>query len=209
VVRVDLEHVESLPKETEIEVCSKISKLVPTVDIIVVSDYQKGTLSPAVLEHVLATAHLNSKKVIIDPKGKDFSKYAGATMITPNRREAAEATKLEESDSSLVETAARQLIDSLGLEAVLITRSEDGMSLFVRDNDEVHLNAHTKEVYDVTGAGDTVIATLAVALAAGNSYEEAASAANLAAGIVVEQIGTSIITVDQLAGLVENRELVK
>jgi len=202
VVRVDLERVEDLPKDSESEVCAKISTLMPTVDIVVVSDYQKGTLSPAVLKHIFATARKHSKKVIVDPKGKDFFKYAGATIITPNRREAAEATKLEESDSSLVEKAARQIIDSLGLEAVLVTRSEEGMSLFVRGEDEVHLRAHTKEIYDVTGAGDTVIATLAVAVAAGNSYPEAASLSNLAAGIVVEQIGTSTITIDQLADVV-------
>jgi D-beta-D-heptose 7-phosphate kinase/D-beta-D-heptose 1-phosphate adenosyltransferase len=136
--------------------------------------------------------------VIVDPKGKDFFKYAGATVITPNRREAAEATKLEESDSSLVEKAARQIIDSLELEAALVTRSEEGMSLFVRGEDEVHLQAHTKEIYDVTGAGDTVIGTLAVAIAAGHSYPEAACLSNIAAGIVVEQIGTSTITIDQL-----------
>ena len=198
VVRVDQERTENLSEAVEIEICSRISSLMPGADIVVISDYQKGTLTPTVLEHIFKTAREHSIRVIVDPKGKDFSKYAGATMITPNRREAAVASQLEESDASLIETVGRQIIEKLGLEAVLITRSEEGMSLFVRGGEEVHLHAHTKEIYDVTGAGDTVIATLAVALAAGHSYAGASEIANIAAGIVVEQIGTSTITIDRL-----------
>ncbi|MEP7212217.1 MAG: D-glycero-beta-D-manno-heptose-7-phosphate kinase [Acidobacteriota bacterium] len=203
VVRVDQERAENLSATVEQEICSRISNLMPTVDIVVVSDYQKGTLTPAVLQHIFETAREHSKKVIVDPKGKDFSKYAGATMITPNRREAAEASQLEESDAAFIETVGKQIIETLGFEAVLITRSEEGMSLFVHGSDEVHLQAHTKEIYDVTGAGDTVIATLAVALAGGHSYAEASEIANIAAGIVVEQIGTSTITMAQLYPAVE------
>ena len=207
VVRVDQERVEQLPEPAEKAICDKVTDLVGLADIVILSDYQKGTLTSAVLEHVFRTARAHSKKVIVDPKGKDFSKYAGATMLTPNRREAAEASQFEESDSALIETVGRDIIETLDLEAILITRSEEGMSLFVREREEFHLQARTKEIYDVTGAGDTVIATLAVALAAGLSYAEAAALANIAAGIVVEQIGTSAIKIDTLVSAVNPADL--
>jgi hypothetical protein len=138
------------------------------------------------------------KKVVVDPKGKDFSKYAGASIITPNRREASAASQLEESDEALIDTVGRRLVDDLDLEALLITRSEEGMSLFVRGQSEVHLQARTKEIYDVTGAGDTVVAALAVSLAATFNYADAAAIANAAAGIAVQHIGTSTVSIDEL-----------
>ena len=198
VVRVDQERAAELEQSCETDICAKVTELMPSADIVVVSDYKKGTLSNEVLRCVFDSARMYSKRVLVDPKGKDFSKYAGATMLTPNRREVAEATQLEESDDSLIETAGRRLIADLGLGAVLITRSEDGMSLFEDGRPEVHLQAETKEIYDVTGAGDTVIATLAVALSSGLSYAQSAAIANVAAGIVVEQIGTSTITIEQI-----------
>jgi D-beta-D-heptose 7-phosphate kinase/D-beta-D-heptose 1-phosphate adenosyltransferase len=204
VVRVDQEVFEALTAETERDLCDTVSDLLPQAEIVVVSDYQKGTLSNAVLQHITSAAKEHGVRVIIDPKGKDFSKYAGATMITPNKREASVASQFEESDDALVAKVGRQLISALGLEAILITRSEEGMSLFVGEDPEVHLEAMAKEIYDVTGAGDTVIATLAVAIASGLTYAESASIANVAAGIVVQHIGTSTINIDELAVLVRN-----
>ncbi|HMJ07945.1 MAG TPA: D-glycero-beta-D-manno-heptose-7-phosphate kinase [Pyrinomonadaceae bacterium] len=207
VVRVDQEHTENISAVDEDAICNAVSKAMPDADIVIVSDYQKGLLTAAVLRHIFDIAKAHSRKVIVDPKGRDYSKYAGASMLTPNRREAAEASKLDEDDAGLIESAGRRLISDLGLEAVLITRSHEGMSLFIKDRPEIHLLAEAKEIFDVTGAGDTVIATLAASLAGGCNYAQAAAIANIAAGIVVEQVGTTSITLERLARAAASADL--
>jgi rfaE bifunctional protein kinase chain/domain len=198
VARVDSEETTELDEICSSKIRETLSTVLPAADLIIVSDYAKGTLSPAVLSAVFAAALELNKPVLVDPKGKDFSKYAGATVLTPNRREAAEACKLEESMNDMTNIAGGQLIDSFGFPNVLITESEKGMTLFRKGSEPHHYDAASHEVYDVTGAGDTVIATLGVAFAAGFDLPSAVELANTAAGIAVGQIGTAAITAGQL-----------
>ncbi len=166
--------------------------------VVVLSDYAKGVLSDRLLSEAITRARAAGRAVVADPKSRDFSRYAGASLLTPNRRELAEATSLPCDSDDEVVTAARGVIASCGVEAVLTTRSERGMTLVPKDGDPVHLTARAREVYDVSGAGDTVAATLGVALAAGASLAEAARLANLAGGIVVGKVGTAVARADDL-----------
>lgn len=198
VVRVDQEIDRTLDKEAKRILVSALRQLLPACDIVVVSDYDKGVLADDVLTEVIMQAKAAGKTVLVDPKGREYDKYRGATMITPNRREAAEACNLSEGVSGLVDMAGRRLMENLALEAVLVTQGEDGMTLFRNDREPRHFPAAARKVYDVTGAGDTVIATLATAIGAGADLDTATGLANLAAGLVVEQVGTSAVTLDAL-----------
>ena len=160
-------------------------------DVVVLSDYAKGVLTERVVRTLIADARAVGRPVIVDPKGRDFSRYRGASVITPNRRELADATgRRVESDDELV-AAARQIIETCGIEAVLVTRSQDGLSVIPGDGDACHLPTQARSVYDVSGAGDTVVASFAVALGQAISLPAAAAIANLAAGIVVGKTGTA------------------
>lgn len=159
-------------------------------DVVVLSDYGKGGLTH--IEEMIRLARAADKPVLVDPKGDDFSKYAGATLITPNRGELQAVVGRWRSEAEL-EDKARRLKGELGLEALLVTRSEEGMSLFA-DGESLHESAQAREVFDVSGAGDTVIATLAVMLAAGAPWADAIHVANVAAGIVVGKLGTAVVT---------------
>ncbi|HYN76358.1 MAG TPA: D-glycero-beta-D-manno-heptose-7-phosphate kinase, partial [Lamprocystis sp. (in: g-proteobacteria)] len=171
-------------------------RLARGADVIVLSDYGKGTLqSPRTL---IERAVALGKRVIVDPKGDDFSKYYGATLITPNRAEFEAVVGPCVSDEQLVERGER-LRRATGLTGLLITRGEQGMTLLWAGQPPLHLHARAREVYDVTGAGDTVIATLALALAAGAPPPDAIALANAAAGIVVGKLGTATTTVTELA----------
>lgn len=198
VVRVDSESSTRLTDEHEQTARSTISKALSDVDIVIVSDYAKGFLTSDLLMHLIGECRRASIKVFVDPKGKDYTKYRGATLLTPNRREAAEACNLEEDGAEMIELAGSRLVSDLDIKAILVTRGEEGMTLFRDGAQPVHLPALARHVYDVTGAGDTVIATLATAVGAGADLEEAAKLANIAAGLVVEQIGTSAITLEGL-----------
>ncbi len=170
-------------------------KQLDTHDVIIFSDYQKGTLRD--LAKLIALAKEQNKKVIIDPKGNDFSIYQGATLLTPNLSEFEAIVGHCENDEQLVEKA-EQLCQQLQLDALLITRSEKGMTLVQSNKHAVHLPTRARDVYDVTGAGDTVIATLAVAIAAGMDMVDATKLANLAASVVVGKVGTASVTVHEL-----------
>ena len=197
VVRVDQEDSHPVNGETEEIVCARIRELTPQVDAIAVSDYAKGMLTDNVLQELFSSAATNGKPVLVDPKGKNYTKYRGATILTPNRREAAEACNFDDY-GNVVELAGSKLMSDLDLNALLITQGEEGMTLFRRSLDPLHLTAVAREVYDVTGAGDTVIATLATAMGAGTDLAIAAQLANVAAGLVVEQVGTSSVTTADL-----------
>jgi len=174
----------------------------PDCDVVVLSDYLKGALTDAVLREVIARARRTGKPVIADPKRDDVAAYAGATMLTPNRAELARITGRTCVEDAEVEDAARALAAKHRIDAVLVTRSERGVSLVPADGMCVHLPARALEVFDVSGAGDTVAATLAVALAAGANAEAAARLANLAGGIVVGKVGTAVVRRDDLAAAV-------
>ena len=168
----------------------------PEHDLVVLSDYAKGCLTDA--QAFIQAAKEAGKQVIIDPKGNDFSRYAGATLITPNRAEL-EAVKGKADSEEVLAAQVESLRDSLSLESVLLTRSEQGMTLFKQGDSPFHLPAKAKEVYDVTGAGDTVVSVLAVSMAAGSSMADACVLANLAASIVVGKSGTSTVSTTELA----------
>jgi D-beta-D-heptose 7-phosphate kinase/D-beta-D-heptose 1-phosphate adenosyltransferase len=159
---------------------------------LVLSDYGKGVLGPDALEALLAAAAEAGRPVVVDPKGRDYAVYRGAQVLTPNRRELHEATGLPTGDDAGIEAAARRVIETCGVGAVLATRSEAGMTLVEADRPVLHLPARAREVYDVSGAGDTVVAVVASALAAGAALPAAAELANLVAGIVVGKVGTAV-----------------
>lgn len=165
-------------------------------DIVILSDYGKGGLTH--ITEMIRLARLAAKPVLVDPKGDEWDKYAGATVITPNRSELRDVVGRWSSEQMLFDKAEK-LRGELGLEALLVTRSEEGMTLFA-DGQTFHQAAQAREVFDVSGAGDTVIATLAVMLAAGAEWAEAIRIANIAAGIVVGKLGTAVVTRDEIAG---------
>jgi D-beta-D-heptose 7-phosphate kinase/D-beta-D-heptose 1-phosphate adenosyltransferase len=203
VARVDQETDAGLDPSTHEKVIGKLTELVPKCDAIIVSDYAKGLLTDELLVELADIAKRAGKSVFVDPKGKDYRKYRGVTMITPNRREAAEACNFSESTDGMTDKAGAKLLEDLGLDAVLITQGEEGMTLFRPTREPQHFPTAAREVYDVTGAGDTVIATLATAIGAGADMETATSLANIAAGLVVEQVGTSAVTHDELRRAIE------
>jgi rfaE bifunctional protein kinase chain/domain len=162
--------------------------------VVILSDYAKGAL--AHVERMIQAARAAGKVVLVDPKGDDYEKYRDATLLTPNRSEFREMVGSWKSDADFVARAQR-LRQQLGLAALLVTRSEEGMTLVLHD-EVVHVPAVAKEVFDVSGAGDTVIATLGVMLAAGASLQDAVRWANRAAGIVVGKLGTAVVSPDEL-----------
>ncbi|MGB0237812.1 MAG: bifunctional D-glycero-beta-D-manno-heptose-7-phosphate kinase/D-glycero-beta-D-manno-heptose 1-phosphate adenylyltransferase HldE [Cycloclasticus sp.] len=167
----------------------------PLHDVVVLSDYGKGTL--ASVQQLIATARAAGKKVLVDPKGTDFTKYRGATLITPNWSEFQAVVGECKNDEEMVSRGSA-LLEELHLEALLVTRGEKGMTLLQPDQDPIHLPTQAQEVFDVTGAGDTVISTLAACLAAGSSLPDATVLANQAAGLVVAKLGTATITQNEL-----------
>ena len=164
-------------------------------DVVILSDYGKGGLTH--IAEMIRLARAAGKPVLVDPKGDDYAKYAGATVITPNRSELRDVVGRWSSEAELF-TKAQKLRADLGLEALLVTRSEEGMTLF-SEGETHHQAAQAREVFDVSGAGDTVIATLAVMLAAGADWDEAIRTANIAASIVVGKLGTAVVTREELA----------
>jgi len=168
----------------------QFESLLPDHDLVVLSDYGKGGLIH--IEGMIRMARAAGRPVLVDPKGDDYSRYAGATIVTPNRAELREVVGRWHNEADLGERAQR-LRRELSLEALLLTRSEEGMTLFT-DDGTWSVPAHTREVYDVSGAGDTVIAVLAVMMASGAPLREAVTVANRAGGIVVGKLGTSTVT---------------
>jgi D-glycero-beta-D-manno-heptose-7-phosphate kinase len=174
---------------------SEFEKRVADSDVVILSDYGKGGLTH--IAEMIRLARAAGKPVLVDPKGDDYAKYAGATVITPNRSELRDVVGRWSSEDELVRKS-QKLRGELGLEALLVTRSEEGMTLFC-EGETHHQAAQALEVFDVSGAGDTVIATLAVMLAAGADWDEAIRTANIAASIVVGKLGTAVVTREELA----------
>lgn len=197
IVRVDEERRDNLSIELEDKIWSKIEKVLKKIDVILISDYNKGFLTKTLLKRLIMYGSESNKTVLVDPKGKDYFKYKGASIITPNKAEVGIVCDTNETERELT-SAGNKLMKSLNLKALLITRGEEGMTLLETGKKTLHLNTMARHVYDVTGAGDTVIAVMAMALGAGASYSEAAEIANTAAGLVVEEVGTSIIKLENL-----------
>jgi D-beta-D-heptose 7-phosphate kinase/D-beta-D-heptose 1-phosphate adenosyltransferase len=172
----------------------------PRAKAVILSDYAKGVLRDT--QPLIKAARQRGLPVVIDPKGTDFERYRGATLLTPNQSEFEAVVGRVEDDADLVAKGIA-LRDSLGLEALLVTRSEKGMCLLQRGHAPVHLPTRAREVYDVTGAGDTVVAVLAAALAAGEPMHEAVMLSNLGAGVVVGKVGTATVSPAELAAAME------
>ena len=191
-IRLDLEEA---PSEAALaHKLERYEKLVGDADVVILSDYGKGALGQVAL--MIEQARTQKKMILVDPKGDDYAKYRGATVLTPNRSELRQVVGQWTSEEDLTKRA-QDLRKSLDLEALLLTRSEEGMSLFT-DAGVSHVKAQAREVFDVSGAGDTVIGTLAVALAAGWPLERAMALANRAGGIVVGKLGTATVTSEEL-----------
>lgn len=206
VVRIDQETHESVSNETADKLLLQIIDVIDDIDAVIISDYAKGLMSRHFLKGLIKMARDREKLVVVDPKGKDFAKYDGANVITPNRREAAEASELDPMSLDAVGRSGNSIMDSLQLEALLITEGENGMTLFQTSEQPLHLDSLAKDVFDVTGAGDTVIATFTAAAAAGNNFIDSAKLANAAAGLVVGKVGTTRITSDTLADFLATSE---
>ena len=177
-------------------------RLLKSCDVVILSDYGKGGLTH--IARMIALARRHNKPVLVDPKGEDYSRYRGATLVTPNRAELRAVIGDWNSETALT-TKAQSLRQRLGIGAMLVTRSEEGMTLYRRGS-RLHVPAQAREVYDVSGAGDTVIATIAVMLAAGQDLESAVRIANRAAGIVVGKFGTAVVQPDELFAAEQTEE---
>ncbi|MGC1407686.1 MAG: bifunctional ADP-heptose synthase, partial [Acetobacteraceae bacterium] len=180
-LRLDEETAASIDDTTADRVVQRFSDALRTANVVVLSDYAKGVLSDPVLRSVLAQCRSSGCMVIADPKRMDFSSYRGATVLTPNEYEVRRATRIEADDDSEADRAGRRALDDTGCAAVLVTRSAKGLTLVRRDEPPLHLPTRAREVADVSGAGDTLVAALAVALGAGAALPEAAMLANITA----------------------------
>ena len=203
VVRTDRESRAPVDSNIEDLLISQLKAALIQADAFVVSDYDKGAVTPRILEAILPLAY-GRVPVLVDPKLRNFKSYRPATLITPNHFEALEMTNVREDSDSGLHIAAQRIRADLNCDAVLITRGAGGMMLLESDDKPVYVKTAAREVYDVTGAGDTVIAALAAALAAGASILEAATFANHAAGIVVGKVGTATVSPDELIATFED-----
>ena len=197
-VRADREDRSSVSTDIEERILAAFHSALEEADAVVISDYDKGLLTPRLLETVVSSAHRQGKIICLDPKIKNFLSYRQVDVITPNQSEAERASGLEIVDDDSLLKAAHRIREMLGCVNVLITRGEHGMSLLDAQNKLANIPTVAREVYDVTGAGDTVIATLALAMAAGATVLEAAIIANHAAGVVVGKVGTATISQAEL-----------
>jgi D-beta-D-heptose 7-phosphate kinase/D-beta-D-heptose 1-phosphate adenosyltransferase len=198
-LRADDETDAAISDETARRVIAAVESELRRADVMVLSDYMKGVLTDPVLAAAIAAARAAGVPVIADPKRDDFEAYAGVAVLKPNQAELAAAARLPCGSDKEVEAAARKAMRDCGIDAMLVSRSEQGMSLVERHAPPMHLPAKAREVFDVSGAGDTVVATAAVAIAAGADHAVAAELANVAGGIVVGKSGTAVVSHDELA----------
>jgi D-beta-D-heptose 7-phosphate kinase/D-beta-D-heptose 1-phosphate adenosyltransferase len=196
-LRADWEDARPLDKKQEGEILKQALAALSNCGALILSDYGKGVLSPRMIEALISAARKARKPVVVDPKGDDYALYRGATVITPNRAELARALRREVQSAEEVAKAAGELAKLAGADAILVTRSEEGMTLAARSG-AVHIPAHPVRMRDVSGAGDTVVATVAALLAIGADLEAAARAANAAAAVVIGKRGTAAVTIPEM-----------
>ena len=197
VVRYDRESTNEISKISQTAIIDLFRKIVKNYDLILISDYGKGLFTFKLTQSIIKIAKFNKKKLLVDPKGSDFSKYTGAYLLTPNKKEASEATKININDNDSLLRAIQELKNQFKLEISIITLSEQGVAIF--DNElRVHPTV-AREVFDVTGAGDTILASLGFALSFNNNIDEAVKFANLASGIVVGKIGSATATLEEIS----------
>ncbi len=197
IVRIDQETCADITAESEDRILEYVKKVVTDLDVIYLSDYLKGLLTDRLLAELIAIGRAAKVPVLVDPKGDDYRKYLGATLLTPNRKETQQATGIVINDEASLIKAGRQLLDELELEAVVLTRSEEGMTVF-SEAGEINLPTVAREVYDVSGAGDTVLSLFGLGMAQKLPLECSAALANLGAGVVVGKVGTSTVSAQEL-----------
>lgn len=203
VVRVDREKKEAISDSILKQLLAYCRLLLDDIQTVVIEDYGKGVVTAELLRAIKEMA--GSRMIIVDPKVGSFSQYKGAGLITPNRHEAEVALGREIRDEGSLREAGKELLQGLSCQAILITLGEEGMCLFQKGDSMIHIPTIAREVYDVSGAGDTVIATISLALAAGANLKEAAQLSNLAAGIVVGKVGTAAASQEELKEIVDER----
>lgn len=205
VVRFDEEDERPVNGPVADQLIATVRGLLPECGSVALSDYGKGLLSKEVLAEIISLAQAAGRPVVVDPKGADYQRYRGATVVTPNRAELSEAAGRKVESEDYLRTAGRQVMDDCGLENLLITRSEDGMMLLYGDRaiPPAVLPSQARAVFDVSGAGDTVVAVMAAALAVGAPLEVGARLANLAAGVVVGKVGTATATDEEIIAWAE------
>jgi D-beta-D-heptose 7-phosphate kinase/D-beta-D-heptose 1-phosphate adenosyltransferase len=197
-VRIDRETTEPISKTLEDELADKLTAIIDQADVIILSDYNKGLFAPALTQRLIKIANDHQKKVIIDPKGLNYEKYNGAYLIKPNRKELAEAAKVESiKNIEELQQAAKTIFAQTKTAYLIVTLSEEGMAIVTEQTSKL-LPVKATEVFDVTGAGDTVIAAIAYFIAAGFTVEEACELANHAAAIVIRHVGSATTTVDEI-----------
>ena len=197
IVRIDQETCADITAESEDRILEYVKKVVTDLDVIYLSDYLKGLLTDRLLAELIAIGRASKVPVLVDPKGDDYRKYHGATLLTPNRKETQQATGIVINDEASLIKAGRQLLDELELKAVVLTRSEEGMTVF-SEKGEISLPTVAREVYDVSGAGDTVLSLFGLGMAQKLPLECSAALANLGAGVVVGKVGTSTVSAQEL-----------
>ena len=206
VVRADRERSDDITPAVEDALVGRLQGALPTAGALIVSDYQKGVVTPRLMKKVVALARRRGIPVLVDPKVRHFPLYRGVALVTPNQLETEQATGIRiRSEDDLLAAGAR-ILRKLRCGAALVTRGEAGMTLFEEGRRPVHIPTAAREVFDVTGAGDTVIATVALALCAGARLGEAAMLANHAAGVVVGKLGTATASPEEILAAVEARE---
>ena len=196
VVRYDRESTDEINSESQKQILDTFNSIITDYDGVLLSDYGKGVLTSGLTQSLISIANKNNKKVLVDPKGLDYSKYKGAYLLTPNKKEASEATKVDIKDDDSLTKAITQLKTECDLDVSLITLSEQGVAIY-----DDRLRTHptvAREVFDVTGAGDTVLASLGFALACGYEIDDAVEFSNLAAGVVVGKIGSATASLNEI-----------
>jgi D-beta-D-heptose 7-phosphate kinase/D-beta-D-heptose 1-phosphate adenosyltransferase len=205
VLRLDQESQAPLPHELVADAIGRIETLLPQVDGVICSDYRKGVCTPELLQSLFSMAQQAKRPIVVDPKAQDFTLYRGATVLTPNASEVEWASGLRLATPDVLPQAVARLLQQSQSQAMLVTQGKDGMSLFHPPQAPRHIPAQAREVYDVTGAGDTVIAVFSMAFFSGLSLLEAAHTANLAAGIVVGKMGTAVVSREELQFALQHR----
>jgi len=205
VVRVDREIPGEFPRVLQEQIWRQVEKILPEVQAVVLSDYAKGVVSPFLINRLIPLARRLGLPITVDPKVENFNQYQRVTCVTPNTQEAMESGGVRSlRDEKDVEILGQALLKKIRADSILITRGEHGMSLFEKKRPVFHIPTRAREVFDVTGAGDTVISTLTLALAAGAPLRQAAELANYAAGIVVGKLGTASVSGPELLKVVQN-----
>ena len=198
VLRIDREKKQDISTSSLEKITRFIEDKMPDVDVVLISDYGKGLITKDLLSRVIASAKNHNKMTIVDPKGLDFSKYSGVSLLTPNKKEAALASGVEINNESSLEKAANKILENISLDNLLITCGKDGMVLFEKNKKPFRVRTEARQVFDVSGAGDTVLAVFGLAVASGASIHNSVTFANTAAGIVVGKAGTATVSKQEL-----------